>query len=87
MFKDELIKTIAKATKSTNVDVERVLDAFMETVIKTVKKGDEIRLIGFGTFKTHVRAARTGRNPRTGGTMKIPAKRVAKFVPGSKLKS
>lgn len=87
MFKDELIKTIAKITKGTNTDVEKVLDAFMDTVTKSLKKGEEVRLIGFGTFKTSKRAARMGRNPKTGQTMKIQAKTVAKFVPGSRLKS
>jgi DNA-binding protein HU-beta len=86
MFKEQLIKTIAKNTKGTNADVEKVLDAFMDTVIKSLGKGEEVKLIGFGTFKTSKRAARMGRNPKTGDTMKIPAKTVAKFVPGSKLK-
>lgn len=87
MHKDELIKEIAKSTKLLAKDIEAFINSFMETVTKALKKGDEVRLIGFGSFKTAKTKARVGRNPKTGKELKIPAKRRPKFVAGAKLKS
>lgn len=63
-----------------------MLDAFIETVSETLAQGDSVQLIGFGSFKTSERKARSGRNPRTGETVSIPAKRVPSFTAGNALK-
>ncbi|MBR2916299.1 MAG: HU family DNA-binding protein, partial [Clostridia bacterium] len=67
-------------------DAEKALNAFTETVEETLKKGDDIRLVGFGTFEVRERAARTGRNPQTGAEMKIAAAKVPAFKAGRALK-
>lgn len=85
MHKKQLIKEIARVTKLQNKNVETVINTFTETVMKFLKKGEEIKLIGFGTFKTVKTKARTGRNPKTGKELKIPAKRKVKFSTGTKL--
>lgn len=64
-----------------------MLDTLIETIQTTVKKGYPVQLIGFGTFKSVKRAARTGKNPLTGAALKIPAPTVPKFVPGAKFKA
>ncbi len=64
----------------------RLLDGFLESVTSELKKGGKVTLVGFGTFATGKRAARTGRNPRTGATIKIPAAKTAKFTAGAALK-
>lgn len=87
MHKSDLIKALAQTTKLSNKDVEKVIDAFTDTVSTSLKKGGEIKLIGFGNFKTVKVKARIGRNPKTGKELKIPAKRRAKFTPGAKLKA
>ena len=87
MNKAELIERIAKETNQTKAQTERMLDATLETIKKSVKKGDEVKLVGFGTFAKHKRKARTGRNPQTGKTIKIPAAWYPKFRPGSDFKS
>ncbi|HEV3411219.1 MAG TPA: HU family DNA-binding protein, partial [Puia sp.] len=63
------------------------LDSFTDTIAKTLKKGDKVTLVGFGTFSVSKRAARTGRNPQTGAAIKIKAKKVAKFKAGAILSS
>lgn len=85
MNKTELIDAIAKEADLTKVDAKKALDAFTSTVAKTLKKGDKIALVGFGTFSVSSRQARTGRNPRTGEEIKIQAKKVAKFKPSNEL--
>ena len=70
----------------TKADAARALDAFMESVTETLKKGDKVSLVGFGTFATSKREARTGRNPRTGETVNIAARTAATFKAGAKLK-
>lgn len=62
------------------------LDSFIDGVVKTVKKGGKVALVGFGTFSSVKRKARNGRNPQTGATIKIPARKVAKFVAGKGFK-
>ncbi|MBQ1914604.1 MAG: HU family DNA-binding protein [Selenomonadaceae bacterium] len=72
--KTALVDKIASSTDGiTKKDIAAVVNAFMSTVVETVRQGDEVRLIGFGTFKTAHRNARTGRNPRTGAEIKIKA--------------
>lgn len=86
MNKAELIDVVAKSTKNSKVSVEETLNALMAAVQASLVKGDNVQLIGFGTFAVEQRAARIGRNPATGKELKIPAKKVAKFKVGSKLK-
>ncbi len=86
MNKTELVAAIAKEAGLTKVDAEKALKAFTETVSKELKKKGKVQLIGFGTFETGKRAARTGRNPQTGKDIKIPAAVVPKFKPGKALK-
>ncbi|HEX9804836.1 MAG TPA: HU family DNA-binding protein [Candidatus Dojkabacteria bacterium] len=82
MNKAQLVDHIAGATGLTKKSVSDVLEAFMDGVMKTVKKGDSVTLTGFGTFKASKRSARTGRNPQTGATIKIPARTVPVFKAG-----
>lgn len=87
MNKAELIESIAKTCKLTKVDCESVLNSCLETIKKSVKKGDDVTLIGFGTFTKSKRKARMGRNPQTGKEIKIPATTVPKFRPGKEFKN
>jgi DNA-binding protein HU-beta len=84
--KTELIEHIAKATDTSKASAARSLEAMIDAVRKTLKKGGTVSLVGFGTFAVGKRAARTGRNPRTGDTIKIKAAKVPKFRPGKGLK-
>lgn len=85
MNKSELIEALAKSTKLTKVDVTKVIDAFVETSKKELKKGGEVNLVGFLSLKKVKRSARTGRNPRTGKELKIPAKNIVKAKVGKTL--
>lgn len=87
MNRAELIEAIANETDQTKAATGRMLDALIETIQKTVKKGDAVQLVGFGTFKSTKRAARTGKNPRTGEALKIAAATLPKFVAGAKFKA
>jgi DNA-binding protein HU-beta len=84
--KQELTKVIAKGAKVTNAEAESVIKAFLGAVMETLKKGNKVQLVGFGSFCTVKRAARKGVNPKTKKAINIPAKKVAKFVPGKELK-
>lgn len=86
MNKSELVKTIAKKAAITNVESEAVLKAFVYSIRESLKKGEKVQLVGFGSFTTVKRAARKGVNPKTKKAITIPAKKVAKFVPGKELK-
>jgi DNA-binding protein HU-beta len=85
MNKAELIESIASSAKLTKADAGRALDATLESISKSLKKGDRIALVGFGSFSVNKRAARTGRNPQTGKEIKIAAKKVVKFKAGAEL--
>jgi DNA-binding protein HU-beta len=85
MNKAELIEAIATETNLSKADAGRALDAITGTITKTLKKGDKISLVGFGTYSVSKRAARMGRNPQTGKAIKIAAKKVAKFKAGTDL--
>ncbi len=87
MTKGELIASVGKEAKLSKASAEKAINAFTNTVMKALKKGDKLALTGFGTFSLAKRRARTGRNPQTGKEIKIPATRVAKFKPGNMLKS
>ena len=85
MNKAQLIDSIAKEAGLSKVDSGKALAATINAISKSLKKGDSVALIGFGTFKVSKRAARTGRNPQTGKAIKIAAKKVAKFKAGAGL--
>lgn len=85
MNKAELINAIAAESGLSKTDSKKALDAFISTVSNTLKSGDKISLVGFGTFSVSERAARTGINPSTKQPITIPAKRVAKFKAGAEL--
>lgn len=85
MNKAELIDAISANAKLTKADAGRALDAAVDAIEKSLKKGDRIALVGFGSFSISKRAARTGRNPQTGKEIKIAAKKVVKFKAGSDL--
>jgi len=87
MNKAELVEAIAKKASSSKAMADVMIDAFVESVTGALKRGESVTLVGFGTFSQGKRAARTGRNPQTGATIKIPATRTAKFVAGAKLKA
>ena len=86
MNKTDLVKEVSKKVKNSQRVSQNVIDALIETVEKTVAKGKKVTLVGFGTFEARKRAARTGRNPQTGATIKIAAKTSPVFVPGKKFK-
>jgi DNA-binding protein HU-beta len=84
--KTELIEHIATKSDISKAAATRALASIIEAVKKTLKKGDTVTLVGFGTFSVSKRAARTGRNPRTGAALKIKAAKVPRFKPGKGLK-
>ncbi|MBC7534405.1 MAG: HU family DNA-binding protein [Ferruginibacter sp.] len=87
MNKAELIAKIADDAGITKTQANATLDSFIEAVTVTLKKGNKVTLVGFGTFSVSKRAARNGRNPQTGAVIKIKAKKVAKFKAGKELSS
>ena len=86
MNKQELISAIAENANLTKKDAEAALAAFISAVEDTLKKGDKVQLVGFGSFEVRERAARTGRNPHSGEEMKIEAAKVPAFKAGRSLK-
>jgi len=86
MNKQELIEKLAGETKMSKTQCETVLNATFDNIKKAVKKGDDVKLVGFGTFTKTKRKARTGRNPQTGKEIKIPASWAPKFRPGAEFK-
>lgn len=87
MNKAELIAKIADDAGITKTQANHCLDSFVEAVTKTLKSGNKVTLVGFGTFSVSKRAARNGRNPQTGAVIKIKAKKVARFKAGKELSS
>jgi len=85
MNKAELIDAIAEGSQLSKVDSKKALDAFIDAISGSLKKGDRISLVGFGSFSVSQRSARTGRNPQTGKEIKIPAKKVVRFKAGADL--
>jgi DNA-binding protein HU-beta len=84
--KAELVEAVAKAADISKMSAEKSLDGALNAIKAALKKGDGVTLVGFGTFRVSKRAARTGRNPRTGEAIKIKAARVPKFTAGKALK-
>ena len=85
MNKSELVDSMASAAGISKAAAEKSLTGFLEAVTNALSSGDKVTLVGFGTFSVTNRAARQGRNPQTGKAIKIPARTVARFKPGSKL--
>jgi DNA-binding protein HU-beta len=85
MNKAQLIESISGDAKITKADARKALDAFIHTTSKTLKRGERVALVGFGSFSIIKRNARTGRNPQTGKPITIAAKKVVKFKAGSEL--
>jgi len=85
MNKAELVEAMAAEAKITKADARKALDAFVAATSKALKKGNRVALVGFGSFSVAKRAARKGRNPRTGKEIKIQAKKVVKFKAGADL--
>jgi len=87
MNRKELIEALAAKTESTKAEADRNISALLEIVTATLKKGDSLALVGFGSFEVRKRAARVGRNPKTGAELKIKASKVPAFKAGATLKA
>ena len=87
MNKKELIDAVAEKADVTKKDAEAVVKAALETITESLAAGEKVQLIGFGTFDVRTRAARTGKNPRTGEAVKIKASKVPTFKAGAALKN
>ena len=85
MNKGDLINKVAEDANITKAQATEALNSFFNTVGDTLANGDKVSLVGFGTFSSNHRAARTGRNPKTGEALQIAAKNVVKFKPGKEL--
>ncbi|MCW8915760.1 MAG: HU family DNA-binding protein [Magnetovibrio sp.] len=86
MNKNDLIAAVATSTELSKADATKAVDGVLEAVTTSLKSGNEVRLVGFGTFSVAKRAASTGRNPRTGESIQIPASNQPKFKAGKALK-
>lgn len=86
MNKNDLVALVAEAAALTKTDASKAVDAVFDGIADSLKKGDEVRLVGFGTFAVSERAATEGRNPRTGEKIAIPASKQPKFKAGKNLK-
>lgn len=86
MNKADLIDKVASSARISKTQANSALDGAIDAVTGALKRGERVTLVGFGTFSTSQRKARTGRNPQTGKPIKIAARRIAKFAPGAELK-
>lgn len=86
MNKSELVAAISIKTKASKLQIEGFLDTTLDIIQKTVSKGEEVKIVGFGSFQKTQRKAKTGRNPKTGETHKIPETSVPRFKPGKEFK-
>ncbi len=86
MNKNELAMQMVKDSSITKNEALQVIDTLMEVVTEELKRDGKVTLVGFGTFKTILKKAKIGRNPKTGAEIRIPEKRTPKFVPGKELK-
>lgn len=87
MNRIELVEHLAEKHELSKAEAARILETLTTAIMTTVKKGEDVSLLGFGTFKKTAKAARKGFNPRTKAAIKIPARSLPKFVPGSKFKA
>ncbi|MDB4894599.1 MAG: non-specific DNA-binding protein [Firmicutes bacterium] len=86
MNKQELVASVAEKANLTKKDAEKAINAVVDSIKTALNQGEKVSLVGFGTFEVRTRAARSGRNPQTGDTIKIPAGKVPAFRPGKELK-
>ncbi len=86
MNKAQLVDTVARVV-STKKEAQAAVDTVLDSIASSLRRGESVTLVGFGTFGVRMRKARSGRNPRTGEILRIPAKRVPVFKPGKKLKA
>lgn len=86
MNKSQLVEAVAENTELTKTNIEEILNSALDLIKKSVKKGDDVTLVGFGTFTKSKRKARIGRNPQTGKEIKIPAMTVPRFRAGKEFK-
>ncbi len=86
MNKSELVSAIATKTNMSKNQVENYLDVTLSIIQKTVSKGEEVKIVGFGSFTRTMRKAKTARNPKTGATVKVPNTNVPRFKPGKEFK-
>ena len=86
MNKNDLIAEVASDADLSKIDASKAVEAILDSISGALKKGDEVRLVGFGTFSVSARAASQGRNPRTGEAIQIPASKNPKFKAGKQLK-
>lgn len=86
MNKAAIVEAVAEKLGGTKADAERAVDVMIDSIVDSLKKGDEVSIAGLGIFSAKMRAARTARNPRTGETVDVPAQRVPKFRAAKALK-
>lgn len=86
MNKAQLVNRVAEKTRMTKAQSEHLLDAALEVIQKAVSKGEDVKIVGFGTFSRSVRKARAARNPKTGEPVNIPVSRVPRFKPGKEFR-
>jgi len=86
MTKDELVAKIAESNGFKKVDIQKALDVMISTIIETVKTGDKVNITGLGIFKVKDKKARMARNPKTGESIQVPAKKAPKFLPSKHFK-
>ena len=86
MTKTELIEEVSRALEMTQKDSEVIVESILNSVVRALRGGDKIEIRGFGSFRTHQRQSRVGRNPKTGARVEVPAKRVPSFKPSKELK-
>jgi DNA-binding protein HU-beta len=87
MNKAEIVAKVASDTGLTKVAAAAAVESLLDGITRSLKKGNSVSFVGFGTFKTSSRKARTARNPQTGAAIKIPKRRVARFTPGTALRA
>jgi Bacterial nucleoid DNA-binding protein len=86
MTKADIVEQVSREAEMTKKDAEQLVEIVFDSIIEALNKGDKVELRGFGSFRTRQRGARKGRNPKSGASVEIPAKRVAYFKPGKELK-
>jgi DNA-binding protein HU-beta len=86
MTKDELVAKIVETTGIKKIDTQKALEALIHTIIETIKTGDKVNITGLGIFKLKDKKARLARNPKTGESIQVPAKRAPKFLPSKNFK-
>ena len=86
MTKDELVAKVSEATGVKKTDLQKALDVIIQTIIETIKTGEKVNITGLGIFKIKDKKARLARNPKTGASVQVPAKRAPKFLPSKNFK-